>query len=56
MNTVFVNVYRVQHDDYMFIPEEVQKQYPDKFILQEEVKEETVVAVEEVKTKKRNSK
>lgn len=43
-STVFVNVFRVDHGDYMYIPIEVQQQYPLKFILQE-VKEE--VAEEE---------
>ena len=54
-NTVFVLVYRTEHNDYMHISEEVQKKYPHKFVLQvepevekEEVKAE-VVEEEEVK-------
>lgn len=43
-STVFVNVFRVDHGDYMYIPIEVQQQYPLKFILQE-AEEETPVAV-----------
>ena len=44
-STIFVNVFRVDHGDYMYVPIEVQQQYPLKFILQE-VKEE-VIAEEE---------
>ena len=39
-NTIFVNVFRVEHGDYMYIPIEVQQQYPEKFVLQKEVAEE----------------
>jgi len=53
-NTVFVNVFRVEHNDYMYIVEDVQKKYPDKFklVLEEEVKVEEK-EVEEVKPKRR---
>ena len=55
-HTEFVEVYRVEHGDYMFIPKEVQEKYQDKFVLkveEEEVEEveeeeEEVVEVEEV--------
>lgn len=55
-HTEFVEVYRVEHGDYMFIPKQVQEKYQDKFVLKEEVgevgeKEEEVV-VEEVKPKR----
>lgn len=50
-HTEFVEVYRVEHGDYMFIPKQVQEKYQDKFVLKEE---EVVVeeAVEEVKPKR----
>ena len=50
-HTEFVEVYRVEHGDYMFIPKQVQEKYQDKFVLKEE---EVVVeeVVEEVKTKR----
>lgn len=44
-HTEFVEVYRVEHGDYMFIPKEVQEKYQDKFLLK--VEEEEVVEVEE---------
>ena len=44
-HTEFVEVYRVEHGDYMFIPKEVQEKYQDKFDLK--VEEEEVVEVEE---------
>lgn len=56
-HTEFVEVYRVEHGDYMFIPKQVQEKYQDKFVLKEEeevieeVAEEEVVA-EEVKPKR----
>ena len=56
-HTEFVEVYRVEHGDYMFIPKQVQEKYQDKFVLKEEeevieeVAEEEVV-VEEVKPKR----
>ena len=56
-HTEFVEVYRVEHGDYMFIPEQVQEKYQDKFVLKEvvevvrEVVEEEEV-VEEVKPKR----
>ena len=46
-HTEFVEVYRVEHGDYMFIPKQVQEKYQDKFVLKEEVVEE-VVEEEEV--------
>ena len=36
-HTEFVEVYRVEHGDYMFIPKQVQEKYQDKFVLKEEV-------------------
>lgn len=57
-HTEFVEVYRVEHGDYMFIPKEVQEKYQDKFVLKEEeevveeVVEEEEVVVEEVKPKR----
>lgn len=50
-HTEFVEVYRVEHGDYMFIPKQVQEKYQDKFVLKEE---EVVVeeVVEEVKPKR----
>ena len=55
----FVEVYRVEHGDYMFIPKQVQEKYQDKFVLKEEVgevveEEEEVVEemAEEVKPKR----
>ena len=56
-HTEFVEVYRVEHGDYMFIPKQVQEKYQDKFVLKEvvevvrEVVEEEEVA-EEVKPKR----
>ena len=49
-HTEFVEVYRVEHGDYMFIPKQVQEKYQDKFVLKEEVGEvvEEEVVVEEV--------
>ena len=38
-HTEFVEVYRVEHGDYMFIPKQVQEKYQDKFVLKEEVGE-----------------
>ena len=35
-HTEFVEVYRVEHGDYMFIPKQVQEKYQDKFVLKEE--------------------
>ena len=50
-HTEFVEVYRVEHGDYMFIPKQVQEKYQDKFVLKEgEVVVEEVV--EEVKPKR----
>ena len=57
-HTEFVEVYRVEHGDYMFIPKQVQEKYQDKFVLKEEEvvediikdyeeEEEVVVEVEE---------
>ena len=46
-HTEFVEVYRVEHGDYMFIPKQVQEKYQDKFVLKVEVEEEEVVEVEE---------
>ena len=58
-HTEFVEVYRVEHGDYMFIPKQVQEKYQDKFVLKEEVgevveEEEVVVEemAEEVKPKR----
>ena len=59
-HTEFVEVYRVEHGDYMFIPKQAQEKYQDKFVLkEEEVVEETIKeyeeeeeAVEEVKPKR----
>ena len=56
-HTEFVEVYRVEHGDYMFIPKQVQEKYQDKFVLKEEVGEvveEEVVEemAEEVKPKR----
>ena len=59
-HTEFVEVYRVEHGDYMFIPKQVQEKYQDKFVLKEEseevggVVEEVVVEeiAEEVKPKR----
>ena len=55
-HTEFVEVYRVEHGDYMFIPKQVQEKYQDKFVLKEEVEEvaeeEEEVVVEEVKPKR----
>ena len=42
-HTEFVEVYRVEHGDYMFIPKQVQEKYQDKFVLKEEEE-----AVEEI--------
>lgn len=44
-HTEFVEVYRVEHGDYMFIPKQVQEKYQDKFVLQAEKEE---IAVEEI--------
>ena len=44
-HTEFVEVYRVEHGDYMFIPKQVQEKYQDKFVLQSEKEE---IAVEEI--------
>ena len=44
-HTEFVEVYRVEHGDYMFIPKKVQEKYQDKFVLQAEKEE---IAVEEI--------
>ena len=54
-HTEFVEVYRVEHGDYMFIPKQVQEKYQDKFVLKEEVREVVEVeeeVVEEVKPKR----
>ena len=56
-HTEFVEVYRVEHGDYMFIPKQVQEKYQDKFVLKEEEEEvaeeaEVVVVTEEVKPKR----
>lgn len=54
-HTEFVEVYRVEHGDYMFIPKQVQEKYQDKFVLKEvveEVVEEEEEVVEEVKPKR----
>ena len=47
-HTEFVEVYRVEHGDYMFIPKEVQEKYQDKFVLKVEVEEVVEVEEEEV--------
>ena len=44
-HTEFVEVYRVEHGDYMFIPKQVQEKYQDKFVLKVEKEE---IAVEEI--------
>ena len=47
-HTEFVEVYRVEHGDYMFIPKQVQEKYQDRFVLkEEEVVEETIKEYEE---------
>ena len=54
-HTEFVEVYRVEHGDYMFIPKQVQEKYQNKFVLKEEVGEvveEEEEVVEEVKPKR----
>ena len=54
-HTEFVEVYRVEHGDYMFIPKQVEEKYQDKFVLKEEVGkvvEEEEEVVEEVKPKR----
>ena len=59
-HTEFVEVYRVEHGDYMFIPKQVQEKYQDKFVLKEEeeevveevAEEEEEVVVEVVKPKR----
>ena len=60
-HTEFVEVYRVEHGDYMFIPKQVQEKYQDKFVLKEEEEaveeiikeyEEEEEAVEVVKPKR----
>lgn len=57
-HTEFVEVYRVEHGDYMFIPKQVQEKYQDKFVLKEvaevvrEAVEEEEEVVEEVKPKR----
>ena len=57
-HTEFVEVYRVEHGDYMFIPKQVQEKYQDKFVLKEEeeveevAEEEEEVVVEEIKPKR----
>ena len=56
-HTEFVEVYRVEHGDYMFIPKQVQEKYQDKFVLKEDKEEvaeesEVVVVAEEVKPKR----
>lgn len=50
-HTEFVEVYRVEHGDYMFIPKEVQEKYQDKFVLKVEA-EEVVEEATEVKPKR----
>ena len=50
-HTEFVEVYRVEHGDYMFIPKQVQEKYQDQFVLKEE-EAEVVVVAEEVKPKR----
>lgn len=49
-HTEFVEVYRVEHGDYMFIPKEVQEKYQDKFVFK--VEEEVVEEATEVKPKR----
>ena len=59
-HTEFVEVYRVEHGDYMFIPKQVQEKYQDKFVLKEEEAVEEIIkeyeeeeeAVEVVKQKR----
>ena len=59
-HTEFVEVYRVEHGDYMFIPKQVQEKYQDKFVLKEEEAVEEIIkeyeeeeeAVEVVKPKR----
>lgn len=51
-HTEFVEVYRVEHGDYMFIPKEVQEKYQDKFVLKVEAEEVVEEATEEVKPKR----
>jgi hypothetical protein len=51
-HTEFVEVYRVEHGDYMFIPKEVQEKYQDKFVLKVEVEEEVAEEATEVKPKR----
>lgn len=55
-DTKFVYTFRKDHNDYMYVPEEVQKQYPDRFVLYSEVEEavveEEVAVVEEVAVNK----
>lgn len=59
-HTEFVEVYRVEHGDYMFIPKQVQEKYQDKFVLKEEEVVEEIIkdyeeeeeAVEVVKSKR----
>ena len=54
-HTEFVEVYRVEHGDYMFIPKQVQEKYQDKFVLKEEAEEEEIIKEyeeEEVKPKR----
>ena len=46
-HTEFVEVYRVEHGDYMFIPKQVQEKYQDKFVLKEEEEEVVEEVVEE---------
>ena len=46
-HTEFVEVYRVEHGDYMFIPKQVQEKYQDKFVIKEEVVEEIIKEYEE---------
>ena len=50
-HTEFVEVYRVEHGDYMFIPKEVQEKYQDKFVLKVEEEEEVVEVEEEEEVK-----
>ena len=51
-HTEFVEVYRVEHGDYMFIPKQVQEKYQDKFVLKEEEEEVVEEVAEEVKPKR----
>lgn len=55
-NTIFVEVYRVDHNDYMHIPIEVQEQYPKKFKLVEVKVEEEEPVVNNPPTKRRRIK